>query len=181
MRALPVLLAVAVGGCVYTQPVSLASAEGRAEVNARAQRGHPVVSVEGQRGRQVQGLHLGPEVATWTDKKTGEPRSAPTVSVTDVTFRRDGAGALKGLAVGAAIGAAAGLLVSAVDPGESVILTPEVWVGVGAGGGGFTGLFVGAIHSEQHVYQPADAPSGRAGVACGGPPLTCAVSRPRRL
>ena len=188
-----VLAALVLSGCAYTRPVSLASPQGRAEVNARAQRGHAVVSVAGGRGRQVRGLHLGPEVATWTDKKTGEPRSAPTADVTGVTFRRDGAGALKGLAVGAGVGAALGLLAGTGESDGFITLSPRLWAVVGAVDGAVVGVLAGAIHSERHAYRPlagSPAASGpgtpaasglavEAGGPCGGPPLACAAT-PRR-
>ena len=183
-----VLLALVASGCVYTSPVSITSAQGRAEVNARAQRGHAVVALRGQRGRQVRDLRVAADTTTWTDKKTGEVRSAPTDSLSGITFRRDGAGALKGLAIGAGVGTAAGLLASTGEQSGFLTLPPELWMTLGAVDGAVIGALVGAIHSERHVYRPAAVPptptaggsAGRAGAACGGPPLACAVSPPRR-
>ena len=190
MRVLFVLLvlAVAVGGCVHTHPVSVASARDRAEVNARAERGHAVVALRGERGRQVRDLRVGADTTAWTDKKTGEVRSAPTASVSAITLRRDAAGALKGLALGAVIGAAAGLLASTGEQSGFFTLPPELWMTLGAVDGTVIGALAGAIHSERHVYRPARVPSapaaggssGRAAEACGGPPLACAVNSPRR-
>ena len=176
-----VLLALLLAGCTYTRPAQLDSAGGRAEVNARAERGHAVLALAGERGRQVRALRVGPDMTTWTDKRTGEARSAPTADVAAVTFRRDGAGALKGAAVGAAVGAVLGF-VSGRSPGDDAFITlsPTAWASLGAANGVWVGALVGAAHSERHVYRVAPGASPRVGVvearpSCGGPPLACAA------
>ena len=179
------LLAAVASGCVYSRAVSLDSARDRAAVNARAARGHAVVAVDGQRGRQVRDLRVGPDTTTWTDKKTGEARSAPTAHVSGITFRRDGAGALKGLAVGVGVGAALGLAASTAPQDGFFTLPPQTWALLGAIDGAVLGVLAGAIHSERHVYRPA-APPAAAGPPgpCAGPPLACAAPQaptpPRR-
>ena len=180
-----VFLALLLAGCTYTRPAQLDSAGGRAEVNARAERGHAVLALTGERGRQVRALHVAPDVTTWTDKRTGEARSAPTADVAAVTFRRDGAGALKGAAIGAGVGAVLGF-VAGRSPGDDAFITlsPTVWAGLGAVNGVWVGALVGAAHSERHVYRVGPDASSRvgavrAGPPCGGPPLACAaLARP---
>lgn len=175
-RLLLVLLAVAASGCVYSRSASLASAQDRAEINARAVRGHAVVAVDGRRGRQVRDLRVAADTTSWTDKKTGEARSAPTASVSGITFRRDGAGALKGLAVGAGVGVLVGLK-------HRTLLAPRVSALLYGANGAMYGALIGAIRSERHVYRITPAAGGpveRGIEACPGPPLACAVSPPRR-
>ena len=177
-----VFVALFLAGCTYTRPAQLDSAGGRAEVNARAERGHAVLALAGERGRQVRALHVGPDVTTWTDKRTGEARSAPTADVATVTFRRDGAGALKGAAVGAGVGAVLGFVSGRRSPGDDAFITlsPTTWAGLGAANGVWAGALVGAAHSERHVYRVVPGASSRVGVveagpSCGGPPLACAA------
>lgn len=181
MPRLALLLPLLLAGCVSTQSVSLDTAEGRARINERAERGHPVLTLTGQRGHLVQALHIAPDLTTWIDRKTGEARAAPTSSVEAVTFRRDGAGALKGLAVGASTGAALGLLIGLAedDPGFFSLSTGG-WTAVAAAQGALVGTLAGALHSDRAVFVngPAEPLGARSGAeACGGPPLACAAPR----
>ncbi|WP_420457361.1 hypothetical protein [Rubrivirga sp.] len=172
--ALVVLLVPLLAGCVYTRPASLASPADRAEVNARAERGHPVLALAGERGRQVRALRVGPDTTTWVDKRTGEARSAPTSDVTAVSFRRDGAGALKGAAIGATAGALLYYVIAHVDP--IPLLPPRLAAGLGAVAAAPFGALAGAAVSERHVYRVVPEPEvARAGPPCGGPPLACAA------
>ena len=181
MRVLPlVLLAVAVGGCVHTERVSLATPQGRAEVNDRAHLNTAIVAVEGQRGRSARNLRVAADSTTWTDFGTGKPRSAATASVTAVTFRRDGVGALKGAGVGLVLSAGSTVLLSGTDCADCFV---SPWVGVGAIGvlGALTGALVGATHSDRLVYRPTPGAGGvaeRVESPCPGPPLACAAPRP---
>ncbi len=173
-----VVLAPLLAGCVYTRPASLASPTDRAEVNARAERGHAVVTLAGERGRHVRALHVGPDTTTWVNKRTGESRSAPTSDVAAVTFRRDGAGALKGAAIGTSVGVLLGLL---SEPSGSGFITFSRSQAAGLFGinGALFGALAGAIHSERHVYRvvPEDvAARVEEGASCGGLPLACAAS-----
>jgi hypothetical protein len=179
-RSAPLALALLLlAGCVSTQPVSLGTPDGRARVNARAERGHPVLALYGGRGRQVRALHVGPDVTTWVDKRTGEARSAPTASVAAVTFRRDGAGALRGAAVGVGLGVALGLVAGVTDDDRGLIdFSTGTFVSVFGASGALIGAVGGAIHSDRAVYRAVpDRPIGAGDVSegCGGPPLACAA------
>lgn len=153
LRVLPFVCAVALmGGCVSTQPVSLTLGEDRHYLNKRALRGHPVLALRGQRGRQVQSLHIGPDSTTWIDKKSGELRSASTEDIEAVTFRRDGLGALKGFAISAAVGATLGAIRGATDDGSFLDATPVQGAAIGSTVGVYGALF-GAIHSDRQIYR----------------------------
>lgn len=151
-RLLVCVLSVLCGGCVSTQPVSLSSPEGQREINERAVRGHAVLALNGQRGRPVRSLHIGPDSTSWIDKTSGEFRSAPSSDVESVTFRRDGAGALKGFAITAAVGATLGALLGASDDGRFLDYTPLQGAAMG-GAMGVYGALIGAIHSDRQVYR----------------------------
>lgn len=179
MPRLYLLLAFALTGCVNSQSISLTDAESRAYINDRAESGHPVLALHGKRGRQVHSLNVGPDVTTWVDKKTGESRSARTAHVEAVTYRRDGAGALKGAAIGIGIGVALGLFAGETDDGSGLINYGTFeYMGMFGGSGAAVGALGGAIHSDRAIFRvlppletsaiPSDGP-------CGGPPLACAV------
>ena len=161
-----VLALLALAGCTSTRLADLSSPATRAEVNGRAERGHPVLYVAGQRGRQVRALHVAPDVTTWTDKKTGEAHSAPTSEVEAVAFRRDGWGALQGVGIGIATGAAVGAIVGATDGEGWFTYSPALGALLCATAGAEIGLLAGAIRSDRVVYEAAP---------CPGPPLACAA------
>ena len=169
---LPLLLAMlaALAGCTHTRPADLASAETRAEINARAERGHPVLHLVGRRGRQVRALRLEADTTTWIDKKTGELRAAPTADVEAVAFRRDGYGALEGLGVGVAVGAALGAYIGATDGDGFFDFTTAAAAAIYGAAGLEVGALAGAIRSDRVVYEAAPC----------APPLACAVTPTRR-
>ena len=169
MRAFTALLLVGLTGCTTSRPADLSSPSVRHEINARAERGHPVVHLVGQRGRQARSLHVAPDVTTWVDKKTGEVREAPTSEVEAIAFRRDGLGALEGIGIGVVTGAVLGAIVGATDEGSAFDFTPAAAaVLYGTGGVEFGALF-GAIRSDRFVYEA---------VPCAGVPLACATGAP---
>ncbi len=163
MRLLAALVLLA--GCTHTRPADLSSSATRAEVNARAERGHPVLHLVGQRGRQVRSLHVAADVTTWIDKKTDEVRSAPTADVSAIAFRRDGLGALEGAGVGAVTGALLGALAGATDGDAFFDFTPAAAAALYATGGAEIGAIVGALRSDRVVYEAA---------RCPGPVVRCA-------
>ncbi|PAP78235.1 hypothetical protein [Rubrivirga marina] len=164
MRLAVLLLAFGLAGCTHTRPADLSSAATRAEVNARAERGHPVLHLDGQRGRQVRSLHVAPDVTTWIDKKTGEARSAPTAEVRAVAFRRDGHGALQGIGIGVAVVGLLDTYLGALDGEGFLTFSPLQGAAFGAAGGAEIGALVGAIRSDRVVYETA---------RCRGPVARC--------
>ncbi|MEM6327862.1 MAG: hypothetical protein AAF791_12150 [Bacteroidota bacterium] len=156
MRGLLLLLStLALSACVSTQPASVATPEGRASLNERADRGHPVLALWGERGRQVRDLRIDADSARWVDKKTEEARSAPTDQIEAITFRRDGRGALKGMAVGAGLGALLGLYLDVQAAGATgfIDFPPGFWtLGTAVGFAPF-GAMGGAIHSDRDVHR----------------------------
>lgn len=160
----------ALTGCTHTRPADLASAATRAEINARAERGYPVLHLAGQRGRQVRALRLEADTTTWIDKKTGEFRAAPTADVAAVAFRRDGYGALEGIGIGVAVGATLGAVIGATDGDGFFDFTPAAAAALYAAAGLEIGALAGAIRSDRVVYEAAPC----------APPLACAVTPTRR-
>ena len=166
------LLALALlTGCTTSRVADFSSSAARAEVNDRADRGHPVLHLAGDRGRQVRSLHIAPDVTTWVDKKTGESRSAPTPDIEAVAFRRDGLGALQGVGIGIGVGALVGTWVGATDGvaggGRGFTYSPAAGALLGAAMGAEVGAIVGAIRSNRVVYEAVPP--------CLGPPLACAA------
>ncbi|MEM1056114.1 MAG: hypothetical protein AAGI52_11345 [Bacteroidota bacterium] len=184
MRGLLLLLSLALSGCVSTGYASVATPEGRSALNDRADRGHPVLALWGERGRQVRDLRIDADSARWVDKKTNEARSAPTSQIEAITFRRDGRGALKGMAVAAGIGTALGLVIASGDGGDFGILDFNVGEGIAIGLLGTVpyGALIGAIHSDRDVHRivppgvdPETIASTEATPTCVVP-MACAAS-----
>ena len=179
VRALIVALALAAAGCVSVQPAPLSSAEGRAEVNARAVGAVAVVRVVGGRGEEVRALRVGPDSTTWVDRWSGRPTSVPTAEVASVSFRESRV--VRGLTVGVAAGALLGLVASTGDEGSGwlVRLPTWFWVAGGAVNGALVGFGAGAVATQNDVYRPAPPeaapPRAAVGEPCGGPPLACAA------
>ena len=152
------VLAIGLAGCSHTETATIATADGRAEINTRAERGHAMVALEGERRRPVDDLRVAPDITVWTDAKTGEPRSAPTSEIRAITFRRDGIGALKGAAIGAAVGATLGLIAGGFDDGGSFLSRPPGAYAVLVGtSGAAIGAIAGLIRSDLHTYRPGTA------------------------
>ena len=168
------LFAVFLAGCVSTQPAPLTSAEGRAEVNARAASRIAVVHVRGERGGEVRGLHVGPDTTTWVDRWDGRARSVPTADLASVAIERGRPGGrlLKGAAIG--VGVALGALAGETEGGSFLSWTPTQAAGLGGLGGVFFGGLVGLAATRRDVYRPAP-PEAVAFHPCGGPPLACAA------
>lgn len=166
MRSTLLIALALLTGCTTSRVADLSSTSTRTEVNARAERGHPVLHLSGERGRQVRALHVAPDVTTWVDKKTGESRSAPTTDVEAIAFRRDGLGALQGVGIGVAVGALFGTMMGAIDGEGLFTYSPLQGAAMGAAAGAGIGVIVGAIRSNRFVYEAA---------SCPGLPLACAM------
>ena len=153
MRLVLLLALVFLGGCVHTQPVSLASPEGRAEVNARAARRAASLVLRGGPPQRVRGLHVGPDETTWVERLAGGARSAPTADVVAVSFGRQQV--WRGVAIGAGVGAALGLLAAASDTGGGIIsFSPTLIIGGGALNGAFFGGAIGAGQIDRYRARP---------------------------
>lgn len=168
MRPGLLLTLVLLMGCTTSRVADFSSPSTRTEVNDRAERGHPVLHLVGERGRQVRSLHVAPDVTTWVDKKTGESRWAPTADVEAIAFRRDGLGALQGVGIGIGVGALFGTWIGAADGQGFLTYSPLQGAALGAAAGAEIGAIVGAIRSNRFVYEAAPP--------CPGRPLTCAAS-----
>lgn len=151
-RRLALVLALVVGGCVHTQPVSLASPEGRAEVNARAARRVATLTVRGGPPQRVRGLHVGPDETTWVDRLAGGARSVPTADVVSVSFSRGRV--WRGAAIGAGVGAALGVLASINDPGGLISFSPTQYVAIYGLNGILFGGAIGAGQADRYRVRP---------------------------
>ena len=162
--ALAVTLLLA--GCVHTHPAPLASADGRSEVNDRARTADAVVVLDGGEQARARALHLAPDLATWTDPKTGAARSAPTGDLVSVRFVDRGRGGLEGAGLGLLAGAGVGLVLSTaavvsgdtgpIAPAEGVVLIASTFGLIGAG----VGVVGGLDRGSQLVYRAPPAPAG---------------------
>ncbi|MGB3544117.1 hypothetical protein [Rubrivirga sp.] len=173
MNLSPILLVLVLVGCTHTRPADLSSASTRATINARAERGFPVLHLEGERGRQVRALRVAADSTFWVDKRTDEARSAPTAAIDAVVFRRDGYGALAGAGIGAVVGGASGFVGDPPFPFDRAFM-----VVMGAAGGAVVGAFSGAIRSDRVIYRARPFEVGVLEVVpapCAGVPLACAA------
>ncbi len=159
MRLVSLVALVLLCGCVHTQPVSMASPEGRAEVNARAARRAASLVLRGGPPQRVRGLHVGPDETTWVDRLAGGARSAPTADVVAVSFSRQRV--WRGVAIGTGVGAALGLLASASDDGGFISFSPAFYIGGGALNGAFFGGAIGAGQIDRYRAIPGGRPQIR--------------------
>ena len=163
MRLAVVLaVAVALSGCVHTQPERLGSAEGRAAVNTRADGRSATLHVRGQPRRSVRNLHVGPDETTWVDRLSGQPESAPTGEIQSVSFRR-GRNVVRSVLIGTGVGVIAGALASTADNRSDaflapVILGPEVIIASFGITGMLAGTVVGTMQTDRFlVTEPLEA------------------------
>ncbi len=154
IRICLLLLGLAASGCVSTAPVSLASPDGRTEVNARSERSPSTLYLVGQGRRVIRDLHVGPEATTWTDRITGEACSAATSDVVAVTFRPERRVILKWAAVGVAVGAVLGGIASTQDQGGIISFTPLAYTAIFGLGGGQIAAGASALPVYRYVYEP---------------------------
>lgn len=177
-------VALLLAGCTHTRSANLTSPAVRAEVNVRAERGHPVLHLEGERGREVHALRVDGDSTYWVDKRTDQAQSAPTSRVHSVAFRRAGIGALEGLGVGFGVGAVLGAVRGSTDGGGLFSYSPGEGAWVVGVMGAAAGALAGAARSNRFVYvsvtpfEPlgAEASASRSvPEPCAGIPLTRAV------
>ena len=104
------------GGCSSIRTVHVSEdASSFKEVN-RAVRGKvAVMTLNDGSKMHVVGLNVEPEWATWVDRKENKIASVPTSDVREIKVVKAGPGALRGLVIGAVIGAAAGGLRAAAE------------------------------------------------------------------
>ncbi|HEX9952767.1 MAG TPA: hypothetical protein VGB53_13425 [Rubricoccaceae bacterium] len=146
------LLAVLLAGCVHTQPTTLATDAGRADLNART--AGRVATLHLQNGRHaVRDLHIGPDETTWTDRLSGMPQSVPTADVTAVSLRSGRV--WHSLLIGAGIGAGIGVIAAASDNGGGWIrFSPAFYIGTGAFEGAVFGAGFGAAQTNRYRIEP---------------------------
>ena len=152
------LLLVLRAGCVHTQPATLATADGRAALNARTSGRVATVHLRSGTRRGVRNLHVGPAETTWVNRLSGQPQSAPTAGVAAVSLRRGGI--VRSVLIGAGIGAALGLLAWTQDDGGFLSFPPLLYIGGGALEGGAFGAGVGAgqVNRFPLLAVPPDTP-----------------------
>ena len=139
-------------GCTHVQPLSLSSPEGRAAVTERAATGHAVLRLDGEPPRRADALTLDADSARWTDAISGRVRAEPLERVRSVAFRRDGRGALTGVAVGAGAGVALGVALAADDRGFLRYSLAQ-GLAVGVPSGALVGALIGTMRSDRVVYR----------------------------
>ena len=136
------LFLVLLSGCVHTQPATLATPDGRANLNARTAGRVATVHLHGGTRHGVRNLRIGPDETTWVNRLSGQPQSAPTAGVAAVSLRRGGI--VRSVLIGAGIGAALGLLAWTQDEGGFLSFPLWIYLGGGAAEGGAIGAGVGA-------------------------------------
>lgn len=103
-------LTILLGGCAHSRLFNPATPEGRAEVNARAEKHPTIVFLTNGERMDVESLRLNATEASWINPRTGEARSVLLSEIRSVRVPNRGRGALEGMAIGAGIGTAIGVL-----------------------------------------------------------------------
>jgi hypothetical protein len=93
--------------CTHVRAPEVTSTGMRADINRRAQTKTVVIHLQDDRRIPAEGLHVGPDTASWFHAETGAFLRVPTHEIQTVRFARRGRGAL----IGAVGGFAAGLIV----------------------------------------------------------------------
>lgn len=157
-------LTVLVGGCAHSRLFNPATPEGRAEVNARAEKHPTIVFLTNGERMDVESLRLNATEASWINPRTGEARSVLLSEIRTVRVPNRGRGALEGMAIGAGIAAGIGILGILIEgegggPSLGAPSTELVFVGgtvSGAAIGALVGVATGRTFYES---EPAHGPS----------------------
>lgn len=163
-RQLVVLaLASLLAGCAHTQTrfFDPSSADTRAAINARSSRGEAVVTLA--TGEQITNstLRVDAQEVSWTDAKTGEPRSVSLDALQSVRVPNRRSFVLRDLGVGLATGALAGFtLGSFIEP--AFPLSQRDLQMLGVFGGTAIGVPVGALVGYEEGRTEYVIPTGSA-------------------
>ena len=152
------LFLVLLSGCVHTQPATLATPGGRAELNARTSGRVATVHLRSGTHHGVRNLHIGPDETTWVNRLSGQPQSAATAGVAAVSLCQGGI--VRSFLIGAGIGAALGLLAWTQDEGGFLSFPLWIYLGGGALEGGAFGAGIGAGQVDRFplLAVPPDTP-----------------------
>ena len=145
LAGLLVLLMIA-SGCAHTQTRSFdtSAPDIRAEINSRANRGKAVLTLT--TGEQIASstLRLDAQQASWTDWRTGEPRSVSLDAVQAIRVQDRRSYVLRDLGIGLATGAATGLMMGSQSEPNIIFSRQDLQL-MSLAAGAIIGTSVGAL------------------------------------